>query len=67
MRRRRRKVDGDADVVARGMEVEGVNGRSLGRECPVPKPGGVVGRVMGFERREAVGVVVKGRDREGES
>ena len=26
--------------------------RSRSRECPVPKPGGLIGQLMGFEKRD---------------
>jgi cytochrome c oxidase assembly factor 2 len=45
-RRRRRKSDGDME------ECEGGGGftvrRRRRRECPVPKPGGLVGEILGF-------------------
>lgn len=75
-RRRRRQQQQQAEAVP-GSEDGGVPGvvqvevESEGRpkrECPVPKPGGLVGRVMGFERTErevpaevVVQELVKGR------
>ena len=42
-RRRRRKDEG----VESGEEIS-IEG--MVRECPVPKPGGIIGRVLGFEK-----------------
>jgi cytochrome c oxidase assembly factor 2 len=61
IRRRRRKqeiYDGEAATETAGLDD---NGRPK-RECPVPKPRGLVGQMMGFERKEKgrpVEVVVK--------
>jgi cytochrome c oxidase assembly factor 2 len=46
--RRRKKVpqDGDATSMNAGPEAD------MGRECPVPKPGGLVGKVLGFEQKQ---------------
>lgn len=62
-RRRRRKVvvekvegegadglDGDFKGVLNGDGDEGL--RKVKRECPVPKPGGLVGEILGFGKRE---------------
>lgn len=32
-------------------EVEGTEMKSSGRECPIPKPGGMVGEMLGFKRQ----------------
>ncbi|KAK5120945.1 hypothetical protein LTR85_005729 [Meristemomyces frigidus] len=75
-RRRRRKqalddgavgvVDGDGGPVVEAQQTLS-DGRPK-RECPVPKPGGLMGQIMGFERRErerpaevVVQELVKGR------
>ena len=53
IRRRRRKQensDGEAEAETPGDSL-GDNGRPK-RECPVPKPGGLVGQMMGFEQKE---------------
>ncbi|OAX84328.1 hypothetical protein ACJ72_01298 [Emergomyces africanus] len=42
----------------RGMEEEARNIANIKRECPVPKPGGVVGQLLGFNKRDEG----KGRD-----
>ena len=47
-RRRKREEVVEEDVNATDVDE---NGRKK-RECPVPKPGGFVGQVMGFEQRE---------------
>jgi cytochrome c oxidase assembly factor 2 len=38
-------------LVEEGEETEGMEGgkRQLKRECPVPKPGGLVGEILGFK------------------
>ena len=56
LKRRRRKVqDFTEDVDNTRDEVKGIqtmaNGRPK-RECPVPKPGGLVRQMMGFEQRQ---------------
>ena len=67
-RRRRKRNPDDADE---GEVVEGQSGKKE-RECPVPKPGGLVGQMMGFDHQEkekAVPVVVKSlrtRERNGQ-
>jgi cytochrome c oxidase assembly factor 2 len=33
------------------MEEEAAKIEKLGRECPVPKPGGIVGELLGFKPR----------------
>ncbi|EME49249.1 hypothetical protein DOTSEDRAFT_163459 [Dothistroma septosporum NZE10] len=52
-KRYRRKRKDSQDVIAESVEDEGImlNGRSK-RECPVPKPGGIVGQIMGFKQEE---------------
>ena len=40
----------DADVVGMGSASSRPRG---GRECPVPKPGGIIGELMGFKRSSA--------------
>ncbi|RDI76916.1 hypothetical protein Vi05172_g13107 [Venturia inaequalis] len=63
-RRRRRKPltegDGEAQEISTG-EVEGNEGfeTARGRECPVPKPGGLIGTVMGFQKEKAERPVVR--------
>lgn len=61
-RRRRRKSAASSDTSSSssasdtGIEDEGDTQENVvtrpGRECPVPKPGGLIGQVMGFEKRE---------------
>jgi cytochrome c oxidase assembly factor 2 len=59
-RRRRRKRlqntdnnDGEAEGrIAAEVEGEERFSRGRGRECPVPKPGGLIGTVLGFEKGE---------------
>lgn len=53
-RRKKQNVDGDGTVVEQSELDE--NGRPK-RECPVPKPGGLVGQIMGFEQKEKEGPV----------
>jgi cytochrome c oxidase assembly factor 2 len=57
IRRRRRKQqvpEGDGDNAETMMQdaVPVVKEGRPDRECPVPKPGGLVGRIMGFDQRE---------------
>jgi cytochrome c oxidase assembly factor 2 len=47
----RREKDGDSS--AEGSKDER---RALGRECPVPKPGGLVGQILGFKKEDGGGV-----------
>jgi cytochrome c oxidase assembly factor 2 len=61
-RRRRRKcvaevaTDGlvknveEVSISSEGEEVEEVNGKRERGECPIPKPGGVVGEILGFKK-----------------
>ncbi|KAF2121096.1 hypothetical protein BDV96DRAFT_483786 [Lophiotrema nucula] len=70
-RRRRRRIAREEtcnDVMSeeRGKRKEAeeieAEARRKGRECPVPKPGGLIGQVLGFkkeEERDEVQVVVK--------
>lgn len=62
-RRRKRKClenDGKDTVqqslpVAQGCNsdtVDGMEGASRKRECPVPKPGGLIGQIMGWQSQE---------------
>lgn len=49
-RRRRRKVeDGAADANQTNSEVLTTDLESRSRECPVPKPGGLVGQMLGLK------------------
>lgn len=63
---RRKEGEGVAEAEARMDEQSDGDGIGVGRparECPVPKPGGLVGQIMGFEQREKerpVPVVVQG-------
>ncbi|KAF2143881.1 uncharacterized protein K452DRAFT_224694 [Aplosporella prunicola CBS 121167] len=58
-RRRRRRnsaIDSDGaessqNQLAADSDADFVNGRPM-RECPVPKPGGLVGQILGFEGKE---------------
>ncbi|GIZ39935.1 hypothetical protein CKM354_000329700 [Cercospora kikuchii] len=51
-RRRKRNTDeGDAASVAQAEKTEADHGKPK-RECPVPKPGGLVGQIMGFKPTE---------------
>lgn len=57
-RRRRRKSQSDVDGEFQGKisgEAEGNEGFEIatGRECPVPKPGGLIGTVLGFQKEKA--------------
>jgi cytochrome c oxidase assembly factor 2 len=47
-RRRRKFVDGEAN--SEQIQAEIILDKR--RECPVPKPGGLVGQVLGFEKHE---------------
>lgn len=63
-RRRRRKPQANSDGEAQGRiagELEGNEGFETrgGRECPVPKPGGLIGTVLGFEREKTEKPVVR--------
>ena len=50
-RRRRKRLDGDVEPVSEAIgDTRDDNGRPK-RECPVPKPGGLVGQIMGFEQK----------------
>ena len=61
-RRRRKRVDGNVEAANEATgDVMDEDGRPK-RECPVPKPGGLVGHIMGFEKKEKdkpVDVVVR--------
>ena len=63
-RRRRRQPEAAPDAEEQEVAaVAEISGERPKRECPVPKPGGLVGKVMGFEQRAAerrAEVVVKG-------
>lgn len=51
-RRRRQPAAEDSD---NAVAMEGVSNAEDGRpkrECPVPKPGGLVGQIMGFDKKE---------------
>lgn len=65
-RRRKKDVEGDGEAMVGEVGLD-EKGRPA-RECPVPKPGGLVGQIMGFEQREKSGpveVVVRSfKDRE---
>jgi len=50
-RRRRKFVDGEASSEQVPTEIV----LDKRRECPVPKPGGLVGQVLGFEKHESGG------------
>lgn len=62
-RRRRRRVVEDGDgcpmpgrkdrmqpVQTATEELDGVEVKALGRECPIPKPRGMVGEILGFKQ-----------------
>lgn len=55
-RKRRRKPeptevkDGLAQFGSSNDDFERINKATMKRECPVPKPGGVIGGLMGFSR-----------------
>ncbi len=53
-RRRRQKQTDEEDPVLSGDDriVHSMSSERPKRECPVPKPGGFVGQIMGFERKE---------------
>jgi cytochrome c oxidase assembly factor 2 len=51
VRRRRRKQETDREEAATEITGLGDSGRPK-RECPVPKPGGLVGQMMGFEQKD---------------
>ena len=69
-RRRRRRVDDEQEAAETsaaggGLDASGEGSGRPARECPVPKPGGLVGQIMGFERQQEgkerpVQVVVEG-------
>ena len=46
-----------AEDGSEGEDVEGIEGgkRSMKRECPVPKPGGIVGEILGFKSSSGEG------------
>ena len=62
VRRRRKRKDGDEAIkgeqvatIVRGSDGSRQETDEVGRrqrECPVPKPGGLVGKMMGFEHKE---------------
>lgn len=58
-RRRRRKCSdaGEKENVVEesGDEVEGAGVRGNKRECPLPKPGGIVGEMLGFKSSSTAG------------
>ena len=61
-KRRRRKTPIDAENEDNALLTSELSGDiSRQRECPLPKPGGLIGQVMGFrqEKREPTSVVVK--------
>lgn len=47
-RRRRKPINGESGVDQSEQDLM----LERTRECPVPKPGGLVGQVLGFEKRE---------------
>ena len=51
VRKRRRKPISDGEDAA-GQTAASSTLSSRDRECPVPKPGGRVGQMMGFEKQE---------------
>lgn len=55
-RRRRRKQVTEGEEVetvsATQLASEQVTAESKKRECPVPKPGGLVGQIMGFKEQD---------------
>lgn len=65
-RRRRRVKEAADDATPSNGNEEALNYAKRKRECPVPKPGGFVGQMMGFEKEEGrkgpLEVVVKGMD-----
>lgn len=63
-RRRRRKDQIDVDGENQGRQDGNVEDNagfeiSRGRECPVPKPGGLIGTVLGFQKEKAERPVVR--------
>ncbi|EMD01218.1 hypothetical protein BAUCODRAFT_144769 [Baudoinia panamericana UAMH 10762] len=52
VKRRRRRVSKDDDGNEAADEVPLMSQERPKRECPVPKPGGLMGQLMGFEQRE---------------
>ena len=57
----RTDADADVDAVGGGMGSAG-RPRGSGRECPVPKPGGIIGELMGFKKSGGGGGVADAED-----
>ncbi|KAK3061924.1 hypothetical protein LTS18_005172 [Coniosporium uncinatum] len=53
-RRRRRKVPSEPEVEASEDVAESMTLDKRKRECPVPKPSGLIGQVLGFDQAEKV-------------
>lgn len=51
-RRRRRQKPAEEDEGKKEEALTTVDASRPPRECPVPKPGGLVGQMMGFEKKE---------------
>ncbi|KAF2103557.1 hypothetical protein NA57DRAFT_72533 [Rhizodiscina lignyota] len=58
-RKRRRKTDGQENSEGQSEAQYMQEHRRKERECPVPKPGGLVGQIMGFEAKISERPVVK--------
>lgn len=58
-RRRRQKADGQEESEEESTARLNQQLRRRERECPVPKPGGLVGQIMGFEAKNAERPIVK--------
>lgn len=54
-RKRKQKVEDAASSFDEDEGVTGINEEGRRRECPVPKPGGLVGQIMGFKEKESEG------------
>ncbi len=62
--RRRKKRDASANGLSSTANLEIDEDGRRKRECPVPKPGGLVGQIMGFDQKQKekpVEVVVQSR------
>ncbi|QDS73161.1 hypothetical protein FKW77_002100 [Venturia effusa] len=61
-KRRKQQADGDGEAEGRiSRDVEGNNGFEIAkaRECPVPKPGGLIGTVLGFQKEKTERPVIR--------
>lgn len=47
----------DQGIAGNGITEEALKAR--GRECPVPKPGGIIGQVLGFKSERTIQPVIE--------